>query len=171
MGCDIHPYAEVRRNGRWVAAGELPDDRDYRTFAVLADVCNYSTDPPIMPISPPRGLPADIATHDEPLDDDGNGVWLGDHSFSWLMLAELEKIDTAQTVTLSGMVSPEAAKAYREHGTLPDHWCQATNQVGCERLTWPRQLSDVTNLLPRLIEAMRALGPPDDVRMVFGFDN
>lgn len=69
------------------------DDRSYRVFSILADVRNYDD---IEPIARPRGLPADFTLGD--VDEDGEpvggekyhaGVWMGDHSFSWLTLAEL----------------------------------------------------------------------------------
>lgn len=164
MGCDIHPYAEVRKNGQWEAAGELPRDRDYRTFALLADVRNYSTDPPIAPISPPRGLPPDSVVANTIRDE-------ADHSFSWLTLAELEAADSSQTVVMQGMVSKDLRERYRDTGEPPSNWCQATNIEDYAHMTWRMPLKDVTYLLPKIIEAMRQLGPPDDVRMVFGFDN
>lgn len=170
MGCDIHPYAEVRRNGRWERATELPRDRDYKTFALLADVRNYSTDPPIKPISPPRGLPIDVAWSDE-AESDGTGTWLGDHSFSWLTLAELEKVDAWATITLQGFVSKEAARNYQLYGWTPQEWCQGTNDPEMVPLKWEQPLSRCCYLLPRLIAALRKLGAPEDVRMVFGFDN
>lgn len=102
MGCDIHPYAEVRINGRWTRSlAKIPDDRDYIAFAFLADVRNYKTDPPITPVSSPRGLPDDCVTIDNGLSyHDHVRVWLGYHSLSWLTLAELKAADLTVPVTL-----------------------------------------------------------------------
>ena len=101
MGCEIHLQVERRKDGKWahvptysfrdegregaIYIGHL-DGRDYRLFAALAGVRNYDGVPPI---SEPRGLPedADPAT----LDSD-----VGDHSQSWLTLAELEPLKDSE---------------------------------------------------------------------------
>jgi hypothetical protein len=83
MGCDIHCRAERCVNGKWEVIPKLyPFDwRQYGMYGFLANVRNYSDVPPI---SEPRGLPPDCTSNDE---DDSR--WLGDHSYSWLSLAEL----------------------------------------------------------------------------------
>lgn len=66
MGCDIHagvevmvhPFKEYPGFGIWRMAGELPINRDYRLFAILAGVRNAEN---ITPISDPRGLPEDAS--------------------------------------------------------------------------------------------------------------
>jgi hypothetical protein len=91
MGCDIHSRAERRVNGKWeiISPGWQPFDwRSYGMFGFLANVRNYSAVPSI---SEPRGLPDDIA-------DDGDDNYLGDHSFSWLSVAELLAFDYDQQV-------------------------------------------------------------------------
>lgn len=100
MGCDIHSVAidatgTPLTGGNWadgkiadpeygVGAGEPFGWRSYRVFGFLAGVRNYSGVPSI---SEPRGLPDDLKCdqHAEP--------WLGDHSFSWLSVAELLAFD------------------------------------------------------------------------------
>ena len=89
MGCDIHAYAEIKKNGTWTRhMGRLRRDRDYRTFALFANVRNYDGTAFIPPISEPRGLPADSASlaDTENLKYEGPRLssGLGDHSFSWL---------------------------------------------------------------------------------------
>src|ERR1700691_1564806 len=90
MGCDIHPYVEVRKNGTWVKADvKVPDGRNYWTFAKLANVRNgfgfagCDTGDAVVPICEPRGLPADTSIHDEDYDEEAEDgldrVWLGDH--------------------------------------------------------------------------------------------
>ena len=85
MGCDIHSRGERKVDGKWklILGPEPFGDRNYSVFAFLAGVRNYSEVPPI---SEPRGLPDDI-------DDDGDGDYFGDHSYSWLSLDELLKFD------------------------------------------------------------------------------
>jgi hypothetical protein len=89
MGCDIHSRAERKVDGKWeiINPGYEPFGwRDYRVFAFLAGVRNTFDIPPL---SPPRGLPDDIA-------DDGDDNYLGDHSFSWLAVQELLDFDYDQ---------------------------------------------------------------------------
>ena len=146
MGCDIHQWFEVRKNGKWEPAEvriecdyhEGPDcyrcdgttrakagDRHYDVFAVLAGVRN---DEDVVPIAEPRGFPADMAQGHE---GDVCG-WFPDdsdpdlHDCSWLTLREL--LDNIERI-------PE--------GELRD----------------------------KVIPEMQKLGSPDDVRMIFAFDN
>src|SRR4051812_44070727 len=81
MGADIHDWAEVKRNGRWEAVGEVFDDpyyrpehppdewnqpktqhpfrsRNYRVFTILAGVRN---DGGVQPIAGARGVPDDAS--------------------------------------------------------------------------------------------------------------
>lgn len=90
MGCDIHLIAQARdQNGEWVNIDfggdrEAPFEwRNYEAFGFLAGVRNYSA---VTPISTPRGLP-DGFSYDEAID------YLGDHSFSWLLVDELTAQD------------------------------------------------------------------------------
>lgn len=78
MGCDIHMFAEVKTNGKWIRVGEifegwskgsLTDEpytgRNYDLFAILADVRNglgfagIVTGSGFNPIADPKGLPND----------------------------------------------------------------------------------------------------------------
>src|SRR5690242_12249014 len=68
MGADIHSFAEVRKEGKWLRVEEPVFDtyqdkttepfgwRSYAVFGFLADVRNYSH---CTPISEPKGLPDD----------------------------------------------------------------------------------------------------------------
>ncbi|HEX6053757.1 MAG TPA: hypothetical protein VFZ21_31020 [Gemmatimonadaceae bacterium] len=129
MGCDIHLFVEKRdESGAWkLVAVRSPchwcngsgrdredrecykckgtkevrgyDDRDYRTFAALADVRNYF-EPEITPICHPKGFPSDMSPEldsirlervadDDALEAEYGEYWIGDHSYSWLTVAEL----------------------------------------------------------------------------------
>ena len=183
MGCDIHPYVEVRRNGKWMRAQvKVPDDRNYWAFAKLANVRNgfgfagTDTGDAVIPISEPRGLPADTSIQDsEDIEYDEPGyTWLGDHSHSWVTLAELLAVDYTESVIHRGMVKHDAAEKYRKHGWLPREWCSAISGQGAEeyeRLEWKEPLYDAAPLLPKIIAAICHLGKPEDVRLVFGFDS
>lgn len=105
MGCDIHSFVEIKRDGKWEQVNpELTLDtfdrermgksrgsrspfnwRSYGMFGFLAGVRNYSEVPPI---SAPRGLPSDLSASIRTEFDD-----LNDHSASWLSLAELMAYD------------------------------------------------------------------------------
>lgn len=104
MGCDIHSIAQVHKQGKWeTAEAEIAgDDRDYRTFAILADVRNGSG---ITPLSQPRGLPDDVSVDGDHMLAPHNpelkgledfereaGRWMGDHSHSWFLLSELKSV-------------------------------------------------------------------------------
>lgn len=145
MGADIHSYAEVRQssNSKWLPAiNNMPCDRNYWAFAVLADVRNgigfagIKTGSPVTPIAPPRGLPDDRA---EIAGD------LGDHSYSWVTLAELRSVDLDQQVTLC---ADDATRPLRDIAPLLLELL--------DELEWVREFNKVG---------------PDDVRLVFGFDS
>lgn len=84
------------------------DDRNYEVFAVLADVRNNGH---ITPISQPRGLPDDMdeatrkLTGEDDDDYDEDEISLGDHSQSWLTLAELLAYPWDGEVQRDGVVS------------------------------------------------------------------
>lgn len=102
MGCDIHPFFEVKTSRGWEFGGkwerkdglvEAPlipaysrRDRCYAAFGVLAGV---RSDNKLPLISPPRGLPNDLSltlVTASAVDD----IWFGDHSHSWVTLEEVE---------------------------------------------------------------------------------
>lgn len=121
MGCDIHLVTQIQDpEGQWrtfnvyrdcprcvLDAPNLHNHHDYcwtcdgtglvsgygarhyTVFSVLADVRNVD----IEPISSPRGLPEDFTLDEDYYHDLNKTVWLGDHSFSWLLLSELEAYD------------------------------------------------------------------------------
>lgn len=182
MGCDIHPYAEIRTDGRWRPVEvKLPCDRNYVAFGVLANQRNgfgfagVDTGDAVTPIAEPRGLPLNIATHETPDADWNNGcyVWFGDHSFSWVTLAELLALDLKVPVTQRGMVTEAIAAEMRDTGKPPRAWCGGTTAKGYEKVEWQRPLGEAARLLPELIDALAKLGDydPNDVRIVFGFDS
>jgi hypothetical protein len=174
MGCDIHAYAEVRKDGIWTRhIGRLRDDRDYRSFALFAGVRNYEGAAFIEPISEPRGLPTDCVTEDNSLEyENPHYVWLGDHSFSWLLLSELEKVDWLRPIVTSGYVKNDMAERFKQYGVEPQAWCQGVSHgMGYQWIEWTKPLAQALHLAPRLTMDLRKLGAPDDVRMVFGFDN
>jgi hypothetical protein len=190
MGTDIHLAAEYYKDGCWhLSNAELPDDRNYRAFAILANVRNgytfagFDTGDPVIPISDPRGLPDDMSkelralldSEEEELDwhfnEEQEQIWLGDHSFSWVTLQELMDYDLDQPVTLHGMVSPEAAQRWQKHAEPPIVVAGYSSQPDWVHLQWHRPLRESAPLIQSLITALVPLGDPPDVRLVFGFDN
>jgi len=132
MGADIHIAVEVRIDGKWTWIGkQLPDciekdkflpvprKRNYYLFSILADVRNYHG---FQPISKPRGLPIDMDPDLLRASVEDDNVWLGDHSFSYITAKELSDYDWDQIVTLTGVVSVEEYKVFKEKGE-PDGWC------------------------------------------------
>lgn len=156
MGCDIHLYVEVKKNGKWKSADEWKKDEDgyvstvdpiyrgrnYDLFAVLANVRNgygfagRPTGEGFNPISHPKGTPKDVSdevrSKIEDMDSDG-------HSHSWLTVKELLDFDWAQKTM-----------AYGSSDTYAAH---------CGKF--------FTESIPKL----QSLGDPEDVRIVFFFDN
>lgn len=181
MGTDIHPYAEVRQNGKWQRAHiEVPSDRNYWTFAILANVRNgfgfagCYTGEPVTPISEPRGLPPDTSIADNDLDfEDPKYVWLGDHSHSWVLLSELLAYDLDQPMIQGGVITRAQLKALHGENKLPDTWCGDKHPMTNEdvRTTWARPLREAAWLLPKIIDVLKPLGTPEDVRLVYGFDS
>jgi hypothetical protein len=175
MGCDIHSFAEVknRDTGKWEHVtdhftlddfdkdwykkekGDSPFNwRSYSMFAFLAGVRNYDH---CTPISEPKGLPSDVS--DEIKADYVR--WDGDaHSESFLTLKELLDFDYDQKFwnrRVMKQVSDNhwngAALAEEGEGTI---------------LTYRENLGSwfFTHL-----NDLKALGEPEDVRIVFWFDN
>jgi hypothetical protein len=161
MGCDIHLKVERRVNGKWECVESLSPrpcswcdgaghyknrpldkcyscsgsgaqsgpyrDRNYTVFSVLAGVRN---DGYVKPIATPRGLPDGIA-------DDGE---YGDHSFSWLTLAELRAYDWHQSIHDEGWVDAETFKKWDAAGAKgnPEQWCGAVGGGAVEHVTHSR---------------------------------
>jgi hypothetical protein len=99
--------------------------------------------------SPPhsRGLPDDVSAETRAVFD-----WDNDppdlFGMSWLLLAELEAYDWSQPLT--GSYHRSSGEYVTEERPLSD-WCG--------------------HFLSTTVPAMRELGPPEDVRAVFWFDN
>jgi hypothetical protein len=149
MSADIHGYAQVRTEQGWEER-EMPDfGRDYAVFGFFADVRNYSK---VGPIAEPRGLPDDVGFDEDRLDE---AHW-SNHSHSWLTLAELHGYDYDQIVWdrrvtrdgNGGVTTDDPAEGER----LPLRDFLGAHFFAC---------------IGELVE----LGAPDDVRIVFWFDN
>lgn len=169
--------------------------RNYDVFAMLANVRNgrgfagCDTGDGFVPISEPRGLPDDVTPEVRAESD----KWGGDgHSHSWLTLAELLAYDWNQTTRHRGWVDADEYKAFKEDGR-PKSWCggvsgSAVRHVSHQEMEqriadggaahcytlveWEESYAvSAAAFLEKTIPALRELGAPEDVRLVFWFDN
>lgn len=152
MGCDIHTQVERKVRGKWemgngkweIIPGLVPFDwRAYGMFGFLADVRNYSAIPPI---APQRGLPDDV------VDNENAENYLGDHSYSWLSVAELLAFNYDEPV--------EDRRVTRNH----DGGCTA--EPGGGRMTTYREFLGEAFFM--YLEKLKEAGAE---RVVFGFDS
>jgi len=171
--------------------------RNYDLFAILANVRNgygfagTPTSGGFTPIDMPRGLPDDV-TPEVKRESDGWGV--DAHSHSWLLLDELLSFDyDGQTVKQYGVVGPEQYKKFKEQGR-PTAWSanvwganvvkisnsemdavisgEGDDRSYYTRVEWEETYRDAVG--PRWFETLdtlKELGAPEDVRLVFWFDN
>lgn len=149
MGCDIHMVAQVKRDGKWQTVDGLSTDRNYDLFAILAGVRSgygvrgIPTGDGFLPIDWPRGLPTDLEGTSE-------DHCLGDHSFSWLSLRELQECDLTRTT-----------RKYR--------WSKSMKRM---EVLAPQTYRDcVKHVWDELLSRLVSIGNPDEVRIVFGFDS
>ena len=174
-------------------------NRSYNTFAILADVRNGSgfagikTGEGFNPISEPRGLPEDVS---EEIFDESD-KWDGDgHSHSFFTVKELKEYDWNQITGLRGTISLQQYQAIKK-GDNPGSYSGSIS--GPKIITISMEKADAHILNPdpsyerfdvyvdyhwnelykdsasrfynTTIPALEALGDPEDVRIVFFFDN
>ena len=177
MGCDIHAFAEIRQPDRsWKRCGDVfpypesdrawrkqthgcqPFDwRSYGVFGFLADVRNYSAVPCI---AKPRGLPHDLS----PEVNAEYETWDVDaHSLSWLSLRELAEFDYDAPVIDRRITRQEGPNFFNGGATAT-----AAEEALATKTTFREFLGD---FFMRDVDILKTLGPLDDVRIVFWFDN
>lgn len=229
MGCDIHLYVEHRESKSydwhasqiftknpdgWVEVSpEYYDNRNYKLFAVLANVRNgygfagCDTGDELNVIAPPRGLPEDVSANirkeSEEMGEDG-------HTHSWLTVAELMAFDWTQTATCRGVLSGQQFADWdrwgRKRGEMPQGFsgdvmgalvrfipnesmesivrplhkkraseseiAKATENL-YTRCEWrvPYYAAIDGSFLSRTLPMLWRLAAPENVRIVFWFDN
>lgn len=155
MGCDIHLYVEVKKDGKWKSVDkwswpydEIKDvshkdsyynRRNYSLFAILADVRNGSgfagikTGDGFNIISEPKGVPHDISKEVLEICD----FWNGDgHSHSWFTLKELIEFDWTQKTRRIGWVnSLSYVKWDKERDDSPGSFCGGVSGGSIRHLT------------------------------------
>jgi len=169
--------------------------RKYALYAILADVCNgggwagVQDENGFNPISEPRGLPADVSAPVKKESDD----WLSIcHSHSYFTLAELKAYDWQQTVELHVGLTAEEYGVFKKEGK-PSSWGggaygelarvlsneemgraieSGTTEHAYTLVKWRETYADLCKrFVNETIPALEKLGEPDDVRIVFWFNN
>jgi hypothetical protein len=173
------------------------NSRNYCLFGILADVRNgvgFAGIPygePLTVMAPPRGLPEDVSATVR-AEEDSIG-----HSASWFTVAELEAYDWTQTSKQTGWVDLKTYAKWKAAGSkgYPEEYCgdvsgstvrhvsnrQADRLIeGSEgplhpdtytRIYWQVPYSEAAgDFYSETLPALRALGKPEDVRIVFWFD-
>lgn len=187
MGCDIHSFAEKRnkKTNKWELVtnhftidsfdqeyynkekGDCPFDwRSYSMFAFLAGVRNYDH---CEPLSEPKGLPNDSEylntidygeTKKQSIESDVNY-----HSLSYLTLKELIDFDYDKILW--------NRRIYRET-YWPDGTVSGGNGASLAEEGEGKMITYRENLGEWFfihLEELKQLGEPEDVRIVFWFDN
>lgn len=142
MGCDIHAYLEFKRPDadRWTSFGDkLSLDRNYRLFALLADVRGEGA------IYPARGVPRDMAYHarddyliwvsDQYPEGDGSTTtakarsWVAEGNSGWWD-AECRYVTDPDAHTPTWLTTAEYAevlRAYQQH--RPEYEVEAAQAI------------------------------------------
>lgn len=195
MGCDIHIWTEIKskETGKWEVSKQdvFPDGdtrktsspfdrRSYGLFALLADVRNNAG---LTPISEPKGLPDDSEYLNAKLDKsydmsfgygetntchtvkDEKDYDANYHSSSFLTLAELLAFDYDKTFE-----NLRVSKVFKSGNTvMTGAIFQEKVKAGeGEMMTYKDFIGEY---FFEELEIMKTLGNPEDVRVVFYFDN
>jgi hypothetical protein len=169
-------------------AFEIEVGRNYSLFAILADVRNYDN---FTPIAMPKGLPTDVTKHIKKLSDE---YGCDGHSHSYIDMEEFKKFTKeAKQETMTGVVSVEEFKTYIKMGE-PMSYCgsimgkdirmvsqdemmeivkskQDDPNAYC-KISWTKwNLKEIEYFIETVAEPLSKLTYPEDVRIVFWFDN
>lgn len=173
-------------------------NRDYDLFAILADVRNgrgfagIKTSEGFNPISEPKGIPIDISKEGlefmNSYDSDG-------HSHSYFTVEELKNYDWGQVTVHRGCISMEEYKILRKTNDCPNSWAGyisgpditvvdediADLFLNGEKFEktpthvnyhWTSTYKDsCIHFLDNTIPELEKLGEPNNVRIIFFFDN
>ncbi len=169
------------------------DGRNYKLFSFLANVRNgygfagVDTGDEIKPIAMPKGVPSDASPE-----------WLKEvndwdvdmHSTSYFTVSELLNADWEQPIVARGVVNLEEYKRLKESGESPTSWSGGIDGPSIITATaddyesgnienpthiqmqWSLPIKDFAgSFYTDTLLQLEALGNPDEVRIVFGFDN
>jgi len=164
MGCNIHAYIEIKKEDNWDSLSEpifkldhydkkAPGEthtvtpfkyRNYGLFGFLADVRNYSCIPPIVTR---RGVP------ESPSMEFAREYERGRHSFSWIAASELLSFNYDASFEDRRDMNGNSDTLAEGEGVI----------VTYREFLGARYFDD--------LEAIRRLGDPTNVRLVFCFDS
>lgn len=173
MGCDIHGYLEVVHSETYVTGiCNIPGDRSYDWFGILADVRNYANS---KPISQPKGMPEKVCYE---MQDKVKGYGLDGHSHSWLSWKEIRTHDW-DYVSHDGRISTIDKKTGEEKGKASYTYLQDDSEKAEEMGVELKHLDRVAkDLIPyiwqgffKFMEHLADKWGEDKVRIVFFFDN
>lgn len=213
MGTDIHGVFQRRTHNGWEDVPSKYDfGRHYFLFGILANVRNgtgfagVKTGDPMAPIAMPRGLPKDFELvsgesdmHPQPLelaspwrqeyhsrnpDDKYEGLWMGDHSFSWLSADEILAYADARVDVGARRDGVISIAQYRQwDGKQPESWsggiwggdivvdtpATVSDETTHVQVSWVQPILEEIGYF--IDEVRRLKAEHGDVRMVFGFDS
>lgn len=194
MGADIHSWVEIKKDGKWTRSfdqlfktyNDMTSEpfgcRNYSFFGFLADVKNYSHCPVISEL---KGLPDDSEWLNTPheyayVNNPMNGElipyeeretnkkylqadydW---HSFSYLTLKELLDFDYSKTFENRRYTKKEITS---NGSQFFDGSAEAKEGEG-EIMTFRKHLGD--GFFEDIMQ-LQTMGAPEDVRVLFYFDN
>jgi len=165
------------------------DYRNYDLFSILADVRNgygfagVVTGEGFIPISDPKGIPDDASEEAKQFMNSYGG---DGHSHSFFTVAELLAYDWDQKSTKQGVVGIGQYEKLKGTGDVPENWCgmvsgpkilvskpdEITPETTHVVYKWEIKYSDhCKNFLSETIPTLDKLGKPEDVRILFFFDN
>ena len=185
MGTDVGAVFQAKEGDNWIDVdSEYEENRHYRLFSWLAGVRNgygfagSKTGSEIKPISEPRGYPDDFEVDHY---DEHNGIWMGDHTHSWLLADEILSAEIPEAIACGyvpvGIYKEWDKKSYPEMScafasgpnillSKPDEITEKTSHVYAE---WELDLKE--DFAYFINEVRRLKDKHGDVRMVFGFDS
>ena len=202
MGTDIHAVLAMKNtDGKWLASS-MPayDSRNYRVFAILANVRNgYGfagtyTHKPLVPIQDRRPWPDGFSTKDghikllKEYSSIELSVWMGDHSFGYVTIAELLAYDWDQPIYQGGVVGIEEFNRCKSSGdAVPNFWSgdvigrgiviseeyaihEKTTHV---RMQWSQPLRNTVMDFYSWLQYIRynSYTNPEKLYLIFGFDS
>ena len=189
MGCDIHTVVELKKGNEWVGIDELPEEfneRNYCTFAFLADVRNHFNTKGFKP----KGYPDEMS---EKSKKELKEKWAGDsYSESYLTLRELDDCDKSDYCSEKCRIVGAFYQKFKEFGgVLPKEMkveeeiisssiIDIIRQSVCPDVVVKWQVSEDTQKKTpvfRGIEALKEIAKKnnidnfENIRIVFCFDN
>ncbi|WP_103109492.1 hypothetical protein [Brevibacillus reuszeri] len=178
MGCSIHLLVEKKEDNKWIAVQDPNPQTDeetrdylwlsywqnYDDYAALCGVRNYSN---VVPIHEAKGFPDDASD----VTKEEYEIWKDDcHHRSWVTLEELLNVDWNRKVTKVYYLPIHIAEKKR-NGEEPAFVLHTRNADSDVMFEEEMTLSEFAPFLLRIIEFLRPIGKPDEVRIVFWFED